>query len=142
MSIRTERVGNLIRNTIGELILSKLSDPRIDPALTSITRVEVSDELTSAKVYVSVIGTEAQQQLTVRALQHAAGHIQELMMKQIELRYTPTLAFQFDRKFKKTLATLGAIQKASEELRQKDEARLAMSRRQAGEQAKLPEEKS
>lgn len=133
MSIRTERVGNLIRNTVGQLILAKLSDPRIDSARTSITRVEVADDLASAKVYVSVIGSEAQQQLTVKALRHAAGHIQELMMKEIQLRFTPTLDFQFDKKFKKTLATLGAIQKASEELRLKDEARARQAEKQAQE---------
>ena len=73
MSRRTERVGNLIRSTIGELLLSKISDPRIDPARTSITRVEVPEDLLSAKVYISVLGNETQERTTLRALRHAAG---------------------------------------------------------------------
>ena len=121
MSRRTERVGNLIRSTIGELLLSKISDPRIDPARTSITRVVVSEDLLAAKVYVSVLGTEHQQRTTIRALAHAAGHIQELMMRKIQLRNTPILSFEPDTRFKKTLETYSVIQKAMDEIKQKEQ---------------------
>ena len=104
------------------MLLDKISDPRIDPARTSIISVEVSDDLLRATVYVSVMGTENRQRLAIRALQHAAGHIQELMMRQIRLRLTPILSFKSDAKFKKTLETLEIIQKVSDELRAKDMA--------------------
>jgi len=122
MSRRTERVGSLIRDTIGPLLLAKLSDPRVEPARTSITRVEVPEDLLTAKVYVSVIGTEGQQRRTLQALRHAAGHLQELMMEQIELRNTPRLEFVLDVKFKKTLETYQIIQRAMDEIRQKEQA--------------------
>jgi len=122
MSRRTERINNLIRNVIGELLLAKMSDPRIDPARVSITRVEASEDLTSAKVFVSVIGTEAQQRNTLRALRHAAGRLQDLMMRQIELRYTPVLDFILDVNFKKTLKTLQLIQQAMAEIDRKKQA--------------------
>lgn len=121
MSRRTERVGNLIRNTLGQILLAKTSDPRIDPARTSITHVEVSDDFMVAKVFVSVLGTEAEQRRTLRALGHAAGHFQDLMMREISLRSTPALNFVIDVNFKKTLQTLEIIQHAMEEIRQKDE---------------------
>ena len=123
MSRRTERISSLIRETIGSLLISKMSDPRIDPALTSITRVEVPADLLTAKVYISVMGTEAQQRSTLRALSHAAGHIQELMMREIELRNTPRLSFELDVQFKKAIQTQAIIQQVSEELRRKDELR-------------------
>jgi len=122
---RLERIGNLIRNVIGELLLSKISDPRIDPARVSVTRVEVADDLLTAKVYISVLGTEPQQRTALAALKHAAGHIQELMMRQIELRSTPLLRFELDTQFKKALATFEILQKVSQELQQKDEERAA-----------------
>jgi len=125
MSRRTERVANLLRNTIGQLLLTKLSDPRVDPARTSVTRVEVPDDLLTAKVYVSVIGTEAEQRRTLRGLQRAAGRIQALMKKQVQLRHTPVLHFVLDETFKKALRTLEIIQETSEELRRKDEVREA-----------------
>jgi len=121
-------VASLIRNTIGQLLLAKISDPRIDPAKTSVTRVEVPDDLLTAKVYVSVIGTEAEQRTTLRALRHAAGRVQELMMREIRLRHTPLLEFALDEKFKKTLETYRLIQVAMDEIRQKEQ-------RQSGEPA-------
>ncbi len=122
MSRRTERLGNLFRSTLGELLFSKLSDPRIEPGKTSITRVEMAEDLLTAKVYVSVMGTDADQRRTVRALQHAAGRIQELLARQIRLRSTPILQFVSDENFKKTLETYALIQKAMEEIRRKEDA--------------------
>lgn len=126
-SRRLERIGALIRNTIGELLLSKMSDPRIDPARVSVTRVEVADDLLTAKVFISVLGTDAQQRTALGALRHASGHIQELMMRQIELRSTPILSFELDKVFKKTLQTLELLQKVSQELQAKDEERSKQS---------------
>jgi ribosome-binding factor A len=121
MKRRTERVTSLIRDTIGEILLSKISDPRIDPALVSVTRVEMPEDLMTARVFVSVMGAESQQRNVLRALQHAAGRIQELMMKQISLRNTPHLEFVEDKTFKKTLETYTLIQKAMQEIREKEE---------------------
>jgi ribosome-binding factor A len=123
MTRRTQRIESLIRKTIGTLLISKMSDPRIDPARTSITRVEVPADLLTAKVFISVMGTEAEQRTTLRALQHASGHVQQLMMREIELRNTPILTFELDVQFKKTVETLAVIQQAMEELRRKEELR-------------------
>ena len=122
MNRRIERVGALIRNTVGELLLSKLSDPRVDPARTSITRVEVTEDFLAAKVFISVLGSEGEQTRTLEALRHAAGRLQELMMRQIRLRHTPVLMFEVDKQFKKTLATLNLIEQAMTEIRQKEQA--------------------
>ncbi len=123
MSRRTDRIGSLLRDTLGMLLLTKISDPRVDPARTSVTRVEVPADLLSAKVYISVMGSDADQRRTLRALQHAAGRLQELMMREIELRNTPRLSFELDVQYKKTLQTLALIQQASEELRRKEAQR-------------------
>lgn len=119
MTRRTERISSLIRSTLGELLLTKLSDPRVDPGKTSITRVEIQEDLLAAKVYVSVMGTDGAQRRTIRALIHAAGHIQELMARKIRLRHTPILEFLLDVDFKKTLKTYELIQQAMEEIREK-----------------------
>ena len=55
----------MIRDTLGQILLSKMADPRFDPARTSITRVEVPDDLLSAKVYISVMGEEPEQRRTL-----------------------------------------------------------------------------
>ncbi len=120
MSRRTERVSSLIRNMIGQLLLTKISDPRIDPAKTSITHVEVPEDLLTAKVFISVLGKPAKQRNALRALQHASGHIQELIGRQLTLRHTPVLEFVMDETFKKTLKTLELIQQAMDEIQVKE----------------------
>jgi len=128
MSRRTERVANLIRNTIGRLLPTKLSDPRIDPARTTITHVEITEDLLTAKVFVSVIGTAAEQRRTLQGLSHAAGRVQDLLGRQVRLRHTPVLEFVLDEKFKKTLRTLDLIRQAMEEIRQKEQAEQSSAR--------------
>lgn len=123
MKRRTERVARLIQEVVGNIILARISDPRVDPARLSVTRVEVTEDLTRAKVYCSVMGTEAEQRNAIRALGHAAGRIQDLMMQQISLRNTPVLDFVNDVQFKKSLTTLALIQQAMDEIRQQEEAR-------------------
>ncbi len=121
MGRRTQRVASLIRDTIGQVILTQLSDPRIDPALTSIINVEVPEDLLTAKVCVSIMGDEATQRKTLRALNHASGRVQELMMRKISLRNTPRLRFELDEKFAKTLQTFNMIEKAMQDIREKDQ---------------------
>ncbi|MHC4562642.1 MAG: 30S ribosome-binding factor RbfA [Planctomycetota bacterium] len=122
MSRRTERVGSLLRSTIADVLFRHIADPRIDPARTSVTRVEVPEDLLTAKVYVSVMGEPAEQRRTLEALRHAAGRIQDLMMRQVSLRHTPTLVFVLDEQFKKTMATLSLIQQAMDEIHEKEAA--------------------
>ena len=123
MSRRTERVANLIRNTLGSILLAKMSDPRFDPVKVSITRVEVPEDLLTAKVYISVAGeVQEEENRTLAALHHAAGYLQEQLMKQIQLRHTPRLGFEIDKQYKKTKHTLSLLSEVSEELRRKDEA--------------------
>ena len=121
MSRRTDRVDSLVRQTLGQVLLTKLSDPRIDPARTTITSVEVSEDMAAAKVHVSVLGTEADQRKALIALKHAAGRLQDLMMKKISLRQTPVLTFILDTEFKKALETLEIIDQAMAEIRSREQ---------------------
>jgi len=112
-----------MRETIGQVLLAKLSDPRVDPARTTVTRVEIAEDLLTAKVYMSVIGTEAEQRTALRALRHASGRIQGEMARRVRLRHTPLLDFVYDTTYKKTLETLQIIQEVTDEIEQKDRMR-------------------
>ena len=123
MTRRTQRVGSLVRETLGRLLLTDLSDPRIDPARTSVVRVEVPEDLMTAKVFVSVLGDEVLQRKTLRALMHAKGHIQKLLGRRLALKHTPKLTFEFDKNFQSTLETYRIIENAMQEIRDKESAR-------------------
>ncbi len=120
MNRRTERIGKLIQHEIGRVLLEKLADPRIDSARTSVTKVEVQEDLLVAKVYISVIGTEAEQQCCIKALSRASGHIRAIVRDNISLRHMPALEFVIDHQFKKTLETLDVIRQAMDEIREKE----------------------
>jgi ribosome-binding factor A len=87
-----------------------------------VTRVEVQADLLRAKVYISVLGTDAQQRRAVEALQGAAGRIQALMRADVALRNLPVLDFLTDERFKGTLRTLQIIHEAMTEIHAKEEA--------------------
>ena len=95
-SLRTGRLGSLIQEKIGELIVGeKLKDPRIDTFL-SITRVEVSRDLSYADVFVSSYKSDTGLVKGVEGLQRAAGFIQAQLAKTMHIRSTPRLRFHAD----------------------------------------------
>jgi ribosome-binding factor A len=105
VSRRTERVSSLIRAILAEAIQNRLSDPRIEP-LTSITRVEVSGDLSVARVYVSVMAEDARQKLSVQALRHATGRLRSLVAQQTTMRQVPQLRFRLDESVQRSFKTV------------------------------------
>ncbi|MDR1565844.1 MAG: 30S ribosome-binding factor RbfA [Treponema sp.] len=94
---RTERLGRLIQEKIGALIVEgKIKDPRVTPFL-SITRVTVSRDLAWAEVYVSAFTAEGSLVKGVAGLQSAAGFIQAQLAGSMRIRQTPKLRFHQDR---------------------------------------------
>ncbi|MGH2451510.1 MAG: 30S ribosome-binding factor RbfA [Candidatus Limnocylindria bacterium] len=92
---RSARVGALLQRELGELISEELRDPRI--AFSTVTAVEVTDDLRTARVHVSVLGTEEQISETMRALEAAKHHLRHELGQRTDLRYVPELAFFNDR---------------------------------------------
>lgn len=82
-------------------ILTDLHDPRVRDV--TVTGVEVSPDMRQAKVFVSVMGNEAKQNLSLRGLQSAAGFLQSKVAKRIDTRYTPKLLFVLDLGVKKSI---------------------------------------
>jgi ribosome-binding factor A len=93
-----------------ETILFELRDPRVK--LVTVTRAEVSGDLQHAKVYVSIMGTDKEQQLTLRGLRHAAGFIQSKLARRLQTRFTPTLQFVLDQGVKNSIEMTRLINEA------------------------------
>ncbi|MDR2071846.1 MAG: 30S ribosome-binding factor RbfA [Spirochaetaceae bacterium] len=91
---RTDRVGALLQEKIGELIVGgKIKDPRVD-SLLSVTRVEVSRDLVYADVFIS--GCNKNLSTGVAGLKSAAGFIQAQLARSMHIRVTPRLRFHED----------------------------------------------
>ncbi len=107
---RRARVAEAIREVASETILYELRDPRVK--MVTVTRAEVSGDLQHAKVYVSVMGTEKEQQLTLRGLQHAAGFVQAKLARRLQTRFTPVLTFVLDQGVKHSIEMTRLINEA------------------------------
>lgn len=92
---RLDRVNQLIREEISLLLQRELKDPRL--GFVTVTEVETTKDLRSAKVFVSVLGEEAQWTASLTALAHARGFIRNWLREHLELRVTPELDFRADR---------------------------------------------
>jgi ribosome-binding factor A len=92
---RLDRVNQLIREEISMLLQRELKDPRL--GFVTVTRVETSPDLRTAKVFVSVLGDEAQWTASLTALASARGFVRNWLRQHLELRQTPELDFRADR---------------------------------------------
>ena len=128
MRFRPERIASVVQRVVGDAITMRLSDPRIS-RLTSVTRVQVSKDLTYADVYVSVIGEEVDTRTTLRGLQAAHGKVQGLVADALPIRQVPIIRFHQDDSIKKGFETIQLIEKSMEEIRQRQAEREAQAGR-------------
>ncbi len=94
MSRRTERLGEEFREEIARMIGSQLKDPRI--GFVTVTRVEVGTDLRNARIYVGVLGSEADREKTLTGLRQAGGFLRRSLGQKLRLRHTPELTFTYD----------------------------------------------
>ncbi|WJH33296.1 30S ribosome-binding factor RbfA [Paenibacillus aurantius] len=92
--VRTGRVGEQIKKELSLIIQTEFKDPRI--GFLTITGVEVTNDLSQAKVYLSVLGSEEQKEETLKALARGTGFIRSELGKRIRLRVVPKLLWKFD----------------------------------------------
>ncbi len=95
MTHRIERVNNLIRREISELLQRQVKDPRLGSSV-AVTEVSVSPDLRYAKIFVSRIGSKGEKQETLSVLAGASGFLRNELAKRLRLRQTPELIFQWD----------------------------------------------
>jgi ribosome-binding factor A len=107
-------IGSTLQQELMSIIMRELNDPRIE-GFPSITRVKVSTDLSTADVYVTIMGTEGKQQLTLNALKHSAGMMRQKLQKSLPMRTIPFLRFQLDEALKKEIEVLDLINKAVRE---------------------------
>jgi ribosome-binding factor A len=91
---RSERIGELILVEIADLIAREIKDPRI--GFVTFTRVEMSDDLRHAKIFVSSFGAEKEKARTLQGLSSATGYMRRHLGRALHLRYTPELSFLLD----------------------------------------------
>ncbi len=95
MTRRIERVNNLIRNEISELLQRQVKDPRLGD-FVAVTEVSTTADLRHARIFVSCICSEEEKQDTLSALVAASGFLRNELARRLRLRRIPELSFQWD----------------------------------------------
>ena len=88
------KIDEVMREVIGSAIASELEDPRI--GFVTVTGVDTSPDLRSARVYVSVLGDEREREETLAALRSSHAVLQAAIARGARMKYTPKLSFRYD----------------------------------------------
>lgn len=114
---RPDRVAEAIRAEAATFLTSGIKDPRVI-GLVTVTGVEVARDLRSARIYVSVLGSESERAATMDGLASAAGHLRSRLGRALSLRSAPEVTFRLDD----SIARAAKIHAALEEAQRQDES--------------------
>ena len=92
---RMTRVNDEITKELANIIRGELKDPRIG-GMTSVLRVETTQDLKYCKIFISVLGNDEEKKEVMKGLKSASGYIRHLLAERINLRITPELMFRLD----------------------------------------------
>ncbi len=93
--LRVEKVQELMKQEVSQIILRELKDPRI--GFVTVTSVECTGDLREAKIYVSLMGSEKQVKDCLAGLTSSLGYIRREIGKRIRLRFTPEISLAIDK---------------------------------------------
>ncbi len=110
---RIERIAELIKQSLGQNILTKIRDPRL--GFITVTHVDITPDLRYAKVFYSVLGDEKIKKSTSVALDRARGFLQKELAHEIKMRVTPILQFQYDDSLEQNLKIEQILRKIHDE---------------------------
>ncbi len=106
---RTERLANQLQQDIATIIHQELKDPRL--GFVTITRVDLSKDLSHAKVLFSCLGGQDERARSQDALDHAARFIHGLIKKRFRLKVIPTLVFRYDESIAGSIALSDTLER-------------------------------
>jgi ribosome-binding factor A len=108
-SRRVDRVAELIKREVSQMLLNGIKDDRVGVGMVSVTDVDVSGDLQHAKIYVSIYGSDDAREQTMAGLKSATGYVRRELGQRIRLRRTPEVVFHEDRSIERGTRVLSLI---------------------------------
>ncbi|MCX8126298.1 MAG: 30S ribosome-binding factor RbfA [Dehalococcoidia bacterium] len=112
---RLERLSHQLREDISYLLRREISDPRLGRFI-SVTQVVISPDLKLAKIFVSVVGGEAEKRETLKGFQAATGFLRMRLSRLLDIRQVPELSFQLDESIEDGERVLDLINRLDSEV--------------------------
>lgn len=109
---RADRVGDLLREEVSEIIIKKIKDPRV--GFVTVTAVKVTDDLSIARVYITILD-KSQEAATLSALRAASGFIRSELKKRLRMKVIPKIEFRKDETYEKGVRIDELLRKIREE---------------------------
>ncbi|HLS54095.1 MAG TPA: 30S ribosome-binding factor RbfA [Tissierellaceae bacterium] len=111
---RINRISEEVRKAVSELLYNGLKDPRINSMIT-VTKVEVTRDLSYANIYVSVLGDDEDKSNSLAGLESAKGFIRNEIGRKVDLRHVPEPVFYLDESIEDAIRLSKLIDKVKEE---------------------------
>ena len=108
---RLERINSLLKRVIAEAMFSVMQGDSVQPGLITVTGVSCGKDLRDATVRVSVFGDDALKETAMQHLRHNAKRFQQIINREVKMKFTPRLTFQLDLSLKKGDEVLAIIDK-------------------------------
>jgi ribosome-binding factor A len=109
---RIERINQLIRQEISDLLRHEIKDPRLSKFI-AVTEVAISPDLRHARVYISFISSQQEKQAALDALAGASNFLRKEMARKLRLRRIPELSFHWDDSIERGTHIMGLIDQVS-----------------------------
>jgi len=118
---RQERMSVEIMRILSQIIQEEIKDPRIEFKNLSITRIDLSNDYSHARVNISILGDEIQREEAMKALQKAKGYIRSALAQQLKVRHAPELEFRLDRSIEHGIRISSLLEEIKEEAKGSNE---------------------
>jgi len=119
---RAERLAEQIKEELSLIIGGEVEDPRVEAV--TVTAAKLSADLRTAKIYVSVLGTEDEIKASMEALKHAGGFIRYQLGSVLRMKHTPELHFVYDDADVRAARIEELLSKALAEASEREESRI------------------
>jgi len=116
MTQRQERLGNLLKRDIGEILYREFKDPRL--GFVTVIGVEISPDFSYAKVFVSIMGNEEEKDRSLAILKGAEHFVRSALSKRLKIRVLPEIDFRLDTSVDKGIRILELL----EEIKRNDQS--------------------
>ncbi|HAA08218.1 MAG: 30S ribosome-binding factor RbfA [Syntrophomonadaceae bacterium] len=112
---RQERMAVELKKVLSRILQEEIKDPRLDFSAVSVSQVELSNDLSHARVFISIMGDDEKQQETMKALEKARGFIRSRIAEEIQVRHVPEIDFRLDRSIEHGIRISSLLDKIMEE---------------------------
>lgn len=119
MKHRKDRLEELIKRIVSDIIFRELKDPRI--GFVTVTGVELSRDLAEAKIGISILGSSTEVRKSMEGIRSSSGYVQMLLGKELKIRNVPRVHFFLDKSVEEgvelvnRIETLAGVKKSSDE---------------------------